>query len=111
MSRAKKVGVAFEIDTQWVIDHMPIQCPCCQKPFRQGDSTGRGQKAKDRPSLDRIVPELGYTKENTRIICTWCNIIKNDGTEKNHRMIAQWLANGAPQYCNNSMIGIYGDGI
>jgi len=108
--RAKLQGVPFDLDGQWVVDHMTAECPCCQEAFRLGEPTGLG-KIDNRLSLDRIVPELGYTKENTRIICTWCNIIKNDGTAHDHEMIAKWLLAGAPQYAISPTMGVYGDGI
>lgn len=109
-TRARTKGVPFDIDWKWVLDNITASCPCCHEPFRLGEPTGRGKKAKDRPSLDRIVPELGYTKDNTRIICTWCNIIKNDGTALDHEMIARWMFMGAPQE-ECSLSGMYGDGI
>jgi len=109
-SRAKSQGVPFDLDWHWVLDNITPKCPCCNEPFRFGEPTGRGKKAKDRPSLDRVVPELGYTKENTRIICTWCNIIKNDGTAHDHEMIAKWISAGAPQDASQTM-WIHGDGI
>lgn len=43
------------------------------------------------PSIDRLVPELGYTKENVRIISRRANTIKNCGTAAEHRMIADWM--------------------
>jgi hypothetical protein len=59
--------------------------------MRFGPATGRGKQAADRPSLDRLIPSLGYTKTNTKIICTRCNIIKNGGSLQDHQNIVDWL--------------------
>ena len=43
------------------------------------------------PSIDRIIPDVGYTKENTVKICYGCNRRKNDATVEQHRRIADWM--------------------
>lgn len=95
--RAQKYNLPCTIDGNWVVRNMTSCCPCCNMPFRQGQPTGRGKKAEDRPSLDRVDPAKGYTEENTRIICTRCNKIKNAGSAEDHIRIAKWLMAGAPQ--------------
>ena len=37
--------------------------------------TERG-KYIDTPSIDRIIPSLGYTKGNIQIVCYWYNVAK-----------------------------------
>jgi hypothetical protein len=41
-----------------------------------------GPRSKNTPSLDKIIPELGYTKENSRIISNFANTMKNSATLK-----------------------------
>ena len=41
----------------------------------------------DSPSLDRIVPELGYVKGNIRVISNRANHLKSDATLEEHRKI------------------------
>lgn len=43
-------------------------------------------------SFDQIIPNLGYTKENTRIVSWRANRIKNDGTAEEHRKIYEWMS-------------------
>lgn len=107
--RAKLAGIESAIDGDWVAERITPACPCCHRIFRPGEPTGRGRIAEDRPSLDRIDPLIGYTPENTRIICTRCNRIKNSGSLEDHEMIARWLAAGAPQQVSEGFID--GDGI
>lgn len=41
------------------------------------------------PSLDKIVPSLGYTRHNVVISCFRCNTIKHDATPDELRKIAK----------------------
>lgn len=38
-------------------------------------------KHMDTPSVDRIIPELGYVKGNIQIVCFWYNVTKLCWTE------------------------------
>ena len=39
---------------------------------------GAGRNNPDNPSLDRVVPELGYVRGNVRVISYWANRLKCD---------------------------------
>lgn len=43
------------------------------------------------PSLDRIVPELGYTPNNVKVISHKANTIKSFGTKEEHLAIANYI--------------------
>lgn len=43
------------------------------------------------PSLDRIIPELGYIKGNIAVISYRANTIKNNATPEELRRVADWL--------------------
>ena len=45
----------------------------------------------ERPSLDRIIPELGYVKGNVVFISMRANSIKQDATEQELYLVADWL--------------------
>ena len=49
------------------------------------------ENRREKPSLDRIIPELGYIKGNVVFISNWANIIKQDATEKELYAVADWL--------------------
>jgi hypothetical protein len=70
--RAEKFGIPFNLVVEDLV--IPDVCPITNVPF---DFQGRRETA---PSLDRLVPSLGYTKENTRIISVRINRIKSDAT-------------------------------
>jgi hypothetical protein len=87
--RAKKKNIPFDIDVEYLELIATDGCPIFHTVFDWGlDKKGGG---KNRPSLDRIIPELGYIKGNVAFISKWANIIKSDATEKELYAIADWL--------------------
>lgn len=78
MARAKKQGVPFTICIQDLYDIFPKdnKCPVLNKEFEWGTKTHKDLS----PSVDRIVPSKGYTKENIRFISYMANRIKNNAT-------------------------------
>lgn len=87
--RARKSNIPFSIDIEHLESIATDTCPIFGTTFDWGlDNKGSG---KARPSLDKIVPELGYIKGNVAFISTWANIIKSDATEKELYAVADWL--------------------
>ena len=75
-SRAKTLGIPFDLD----ISDCQIPEYCAVLGFKLESNVG-GKKPKDNsPSLDRLIPALGYVKGNTRVISHRANHIKNNGT-------------------------------
>lgn len=72
--RAKDKGVPFEITKDDII--VPEFCPVLGIRLERGRGT-RGY-ADTSPSLDRIVPELGYVRGNVAVISMRANRIKSD---------------------------------
>lgn len=70
-NRAKKKGIPFNIELSDV--SIPEKCPVLNVPLSYGHSDFG-------PSLDRIVPSLGYTKGNVIVISRKANRIKNDAS-------------------------------
>jgi hypothetical protein len=50
-----------------------------------------GQALPTSPSLDRLIPELGYVKGNVAVISVRANAIKNDATWEEVQKVANWL--------------------
>lgn len=69
--RAKKGGIPFNITEEDII--IPDKCPIFNVDFVYGDKYLTY-------SIDRIIPELGYTKGNIVIISNKANMIKNNAT-------------------------------
>ena len=82
---AKRTGYSWELsfgDLDW-----PTHCPILGleidyfSPYRVENS----------PSFDRIDSSKGYVKGNVHILSWRANRIKNDGSSKEHRQIAEYL--------------------
>jgi len=82
--RARKKGLPFNITWEDII--IPSCCPILGIPLKVNKG-GRSGMFPDSPSLDRIVPELGYVKGNIRVISNRANHLKSDATLEEHRAI------------------------
>lgn len=70
---ARKRGVYIDLTIDEVPD-IPLDCPLCGQAMVSGQETGRGCS----PSLDRILPGLGYVPHNLWWVCHDCNRQKSD---------------------------------
>ena len=80
--RAKEKNIPFDLTPEDIV--IPDVCPILGIPliFRSNGNS---------PSIDRLIPHLGYTKGNISIISQRANTIKSFGTEEEHRKIANWI--------------------
>jgi hypothetical protein len=91
-SRAQNKNVPFTITLKYLREAAGDHCPVFGHKFVWGRSKlGKGKTTGDSPSLDRIVPELGYVPGNVVFISHNANRIKNDATEKELYAVADWL--------------------
>lgn len=89
--RAKKLSLPFDLNMENII--IPEKCPLLGIPLRFNKRTRNGFNCNDSPTLDRLVPEKGYTKENTVVISYRANRIKNDSSLAEFELIAKnWRA-------------------
>lgn len=70
---AKKRGLAFDLELSDIV--IPEVCPALGIPLFKN-----GARGPNTPSLDRIVPSLGYTKGNVVVVSLLANRIKTDAT-------------------------------
>jgi hypothetical protein len=87
--RAKNKNLPFDITLDFLESIATDCCPVFKTPFKWGLS-GRGQN-ENNPSLDRVIPELGYVQGNVVFISNRANSIKQDVTEKELYAVADWL--------------------
>ena len=83
-ARAKKYNVECSLTLGDII--IPDVCPVFKTPIKKDLVNSNNS-----PSLDRMVPAKGYTKENTHVISCRANIIKNCGTRAEHEMIVSYM--------------------
>jgi hypothetical protein len=93
-SRAARDNVPFSLTLQDLIDIATDECPIFHTPFVWGASgLGKGKTRSNSPTLDRILPELGYVKGNVAFLSYRANRIKDNGTMQEHYNIADWIWN------------------
>tara|TARA_R100000315_G_C5233914_1_gene145005 strand:- start:1823 stop:2689 length:867 start_codon:yes stop_codon:yes gene_type:complete len=83
--RAKSKGLPFTLNEEDVV--IPDKCPV----FGIDIDVGAAKYAPNIPSIDRVVPELGYTKENIRIVCYRANRLKNNASFEELELIYNWM--------------------
>lgn len=90
-SRARRSGLPFNLDKDYLVDIMEYECPIFGIPLSWGIVGEGNKKTNNSPSLDRIVPEYGYIKGNVVFISNLANTIKQNVTEKELYAVADWL--------------------
>lgn len=84
--RARQLGLPFDLTEQDL--SVPERCPVLGIPiFVRG---GEGPQDHS-PSLDRVMPELGYVRGNVVVISQRANRIKNDASPDELEAVASWL--------------------
>lgn len=76
-ARAKKNGIPFNLTIEDFLN-IPDACPILGIPLER--NFGKRVSWENSPSVDRIIPELGYVKGNVIIISTLANRIKQNAT-------------------------------
>lgn len=84
--RAKKHGVPFSISVKHII--IPKRCPALGIKLKINNSHAKDSS----PSLDRIIPSLGYVPGNVIVISHRANRIKNNSSIGEFLMMAQFLS-------------------
>lgn len=84
--RSRKKGFEFNLTVE-DIEPLPSHCPVFGFSFEPNNGT-QNPKAY---SLDRIDSSKGYVKGNVAVISYLANRLKNNGTIKQHRQIADWM--------------------
>lgn len=83
--RSRTNGTLFAIKDEDVL--IPKFCPVLGIRLE----AGKGKLHDNSPTLDRIIPELGYVPGNVAVISWRANRIKNVGTGEEHRKVADWM--------------------
>jgi len=83
--RSSTKGVPFDIDREDI--EIPEVCPALGIPIE----IGSGGISDSSPTVDRIIPELGYVKGNIIVISAKANRIKSDATVDELGKVYHWL--------------------
>ena len=90
-TRAKRDGLPFDITYQDVI--IPAHCPVLGIELEP--CVGTHGPSDNSPSIDKIIPELGYVKGNIQVISFRANTIKRDATAEELRKVLQYVEQAA----------------
>lgn len=82
--RAKKNGVLFDIEVKDI--HVAIVNGVCPRTGIHFEIVQKGSDYSNRspyaPSVDKINPTKGYTKDNIQVVCWWYNSAKGRYTDE-----------------------------
>jgi hypothetical protein len=84
-SRAKKNNLAFNIELDDIV--IPERCPLLGIKIESTEE----KNSPNNPSLDKIIPEKGYTKGNVWVISNRANTLKNDATLSELKLLVERL--------------------
>ena len=91
--RAKSKELPFDLTVEWLEAMIVSHCPITLQPIDWlKEQVVNGSPSPNSPSIDRIIPELGYVQSNCAIISHRANAIKNSGTIDEHRRVVQYMA-------------------
>lgn len=83
--RASKQGVPFDLSYEDIV--VPTHCPILGIPLVKHT----GKHRHDSPTLDKIIPELGYVPGNVQVISFRANSMKNDATPEELLRFANYI--------------------
>lgn len=91
---ANKKGIKFGFDSAaefalYLKDIAPIRCPV----FGMRLESGQGKLHNASPTIDKIIPSMGYVPGNVQILSHLANRMKNDATKKQLKQFACWVLN------------------
>lgn len=78
---AKKLNLPFNLEVEDIV--VPEMCPILNEPLKIGTRYA--------PSIDRIIPSLGYVKGNVWVISMKANAMKTDATKEELKLFARWI--------------------
>jgi len=88
-SRSRKYSLPFDITMADIV--IPEVCPVLGIPI---EATVRGRRGfhPNSPSIDRIIPELGYVRGNVMVISNLANTLKRDECSPDRlRLVADYI--------------------
>lgn len=85
--RANQKSLPFNIDLSDIV--IPSMCPILNIPL----IISKVKPSANSPSVDRIIPEKGYTKGNVQIISRKANTMKSNATPGELKRFANWIVN------------------
>lgn len=87
--RAKRAGVPCTVEVEDI--DLPTHCPVLGRALRSFEGCGKGPR-NDSPTLDKIVPALGYVPGNILVVSQKANRLKNQLSPTQLALFARFYA-------------------
>lgn len=89
--RAHTKGIPFDLSVEDVKSMAPTHCPVLglELSYVRGDKTHVRDYS---PSLDRLIPERGYVKDNVIVVSYRANSIRQNATTKELKLVADFYS-------------------
>jgi hypothetical protein len=85
-ANARKFGIDCDLDAEWIEERLRAGCAQTKLPFEMKagaeERTGYHRMGAMSPSLDKINPRGGYTKDNVQVVCWIYNRSKGANTDE-----------------------------
>ena len=81
-----RVGLPFNIELSDI--HIPEYCPVLNIKIEVAVNGAEDYS----PSLDKIVPNLGYTKGNIQVISNLANLMKSSASLEQLVLFSEWVS-------------------
>jgi hypothetical protein len=78
---------------------IPTHCPILNIPLIV--TKGKSGSFNNSPSLDKINPKKGYTKDNIIVISSLANVMKNNATKEELLQFANWVIKNYSNFAQN----------
>lgn len=96
--RSKDKSLIFDLDIEWIKERLH-KCEVTGIEFELRDmatksTTNYSNRKPLTPSVDRIDPHKGYTKDNCRVVCWWYNLAKSNWDDfVVGQIVLNWIKN------------------
>jgi len=95
--RARRHSLPFDLDREWLEPKLAMgKCELTGLTL-SGEVPGQYRIHPFAPSLDRIHPDAGYVKTNTRLVCFAVNMARSDWGDAVLMQIAEALVKGVTE--------------
>jgi hypothetical protein len=90
--RAKESNLPFDLDLEYLRSISPDICPVFKIQLDWGGWGEKNQRPVDNsPSIDKIIPQLGYVRGNVACISWKANRLKSNATVDDLIKLSEWL--------------------
>lgn len=94
--RAARKSIPFDLSPKYLKQFALDRCPALGIPLDY--SLGKGCKQFNSPTVDRIVPELGYVPGNIIVVSSRANNVHSDATADELKKVAEFYAQVEQHY-------------